>query len=102
MALNFLTRISPENIDKTYMNELNRIKPLSKEDNYSLAKSTDSAKEEKMIRGNLRLVIKIASYYSMISGYEIMDLIQEGNLSLIKAVRKYNPTLGAFSSFATY
>ena len=29
MALNFLTRISPENIDKTYMNELNRIKPLS-------------------------------------------------------------------------
>ena len=101
MALNFLTRISPENIDKTYMNELNRIKPLSKEDNYSLAKSTDSAKEEKMIRGNLRLVIKIAYYYSMISGYEIMDLIQEGNLSLIKAVRKYNPTLGAFSSFAT-
>lgn len=82
---------------------------LSKEQEVELAEQihsdnktvSDSAREH-LIKSNLRLVIKIVKEYKNL-GMEVADLVSEGNLGLIRAVEKFDPTRGArFSTYASY
>ena len=79
--------------------------PLSKEEERSLAlrvAAGDTLAREEFIERNLRLVVHIARSYRS-SNMEFLDLIQEGNVGLIKAVDKYDLEKGvAFSTYATY
>ena len=62
----------------------------------------DKRARERMINANLRLVVNIAKRYSYL-GVPMMDLIEEGNLGLMKAVEKYNPNRGyRFSTYAAW
>lgn len=80
---------------------------LSKDDDSYLlqlkqAENNYWKKREVMIRANLRLVIHIAKRYSN-QGLAVLDLIQEGNIGLMRAVKKFNPQLGfKFSTYATW
>lgn len=85
-----------------YINEISRYKLLSKEEEEELVKrlyeTGDIEVARKLVMANLRLVVKIAMEYK--SAYKnVMDLIQEGNMGLMKAVSKYNPEKGAKLSY---
>lgn len=68
----------------------------------TLARAGDEASRQRMIESNLRLVVKIARRY-VNRGLSLLDLIEEGNLGLIRAVEKFNPDLGfRFSTYATW
>lgn len=67
------------------------------------AKAGDQEAKDKMICSNLRLVVSIAKKYTNTHSLSFLDLIQEGNLGLIKAVERYNPEMGfRFSTYATW
>lgn len=67
-----------------------------------LARSGDEAGRKRMIESNLRLVVKIARRY-LNRGMALLDLIEEGNLGLIRAVEKFDPERGfRFSTYATW
>ncbi|MDR0524881.1 MAG: RNA polymerase sigma factor RpoD/SigA [Spirochaetaceae bacterium] len=85
-----------------YLNEINRIPRENQEEVLSLAQRIqkgDSEAKEKLIRANLRLVVAIARQFP-VSDIPFMDLVQEGNLGLIRAVEKYDPLKN--TKFATY
>ena len=90
---------------RMYLKEIGQVKLLSADEEVDLAKrvaSGDKAAKDKLTEANLRLVVSIAKKYSG-RGLHILDLIQEGNLGLIKAVEKFDFTKGfKFSTYATW
>lgn len=90
---------------KMYLREIGQYDLLSREEEIKLAKAaangSQKAKDD-LVNHNLRLVVSIAKRY-MGRGLTLLDLIQEGNLGLIKAVDKYDVSKGfKFSTYATY
>ncbi|KHD89135.1 MAG: RNA polymerase sigma-32 factor [Bdellovibrio sp. ArHS] len=81
-----------------YLNEIRRYKVLTKEEELVLAKKyfegKDPAAAEALVKANLRFVVKVAAEYSKF-GAKMIDLIQEGNVGLMHAVREFNPYKGA-------
>ncbi|MCX5697548.1 MAG: sigma-70 family RNA polymerase sigma factor [Candidatus Omnitrophica bacterium] len=90
---------------KTYLNEIRNISLLKAEEEVSLSKKIkrgDEQARKAMIRGNLRLVINIAKRF-MYLGIPLLDLIEEGNLGLMKAVDKFDHRKGfRFSTYAAW
>ena len=96
------------NIDdpvRMYLREIGRIPLLSYDEELELAKKVlagDEAAKQKLAESNLRLVVSIAKKY-VGRGMLFLDLIQEGNMGLIKAVEKFDYTKGfKFSTYATW
>ena len=91
---------------KIYMRQIHTIPLLSPEQELYLAKKVadgDEVAKNKLVEANLRLVASIARKYIGKSSLTFLDLIQEGNLGLIKAAEKYDYTRGyKFSTYATY
>lgn len=91
---------------KQYLAEVSKYPVLSREDEFKLAekvyKNKDKEAAQKLVISNLKLVVKIAlEYYN--TYLNILDLIQEGNVGLMHAVKKYNPYKGTkFSTYASF
>ena len=90
---------------RMYLKEIGQVKLLTAEEEVELAKRIaegDQAAKNKLTEANLRLVVSIAKKYSG-RGLHILDLIQEGNTGLIRAVDKFDWTKGnKFSTYATW
>ena len=90
---------------RMYLKEIGKIPLLSTEEEIELAKRMEKGDEEarkKLAEANLRLVVSIAKRYAG-RGMQFLDLIQEGNLGLIKAVEKFDYRKGyKFSTYATW
>jgi RNA polymerase nonessential primary-like sigma factor len=90
---------------RLYLNEIGASKLLTAEEEVQLARQAqkgDIESRQRMIESNLRLVVKIARRY-MNRGLALLDLIEEGNLGLIRAVEKFDPERGfRFSTYATW
>lgn len=90
---------------KVYLKDIGRVALLSPEEEIELAiriANNDKEAKERLTKANLRLVVSIAKKYTG-RGMMFLDLIQEGNLGLIKAVDKFDYTKGfKFSTYATW
>ena len=101
------TKSASSSIDSAsiYLREIGYVPLLSAEEEVyfaRLARDGDEASRQRMIESNLRLVVKIARRY-VNRGLNLLDLVEEGNLGLIRAVEKFDPELGfRFSTYATW
>lgn len=90
---------------ETYLREINETALLSAEDEQELAERIaqgDVRARDRMVRANLRLVVNIARGYTG-KGLGLQDLIEEGNLGLLRAVEGFDPRMGTrFSTYASY
>ena len=90
---------------KMYLKEIGKVDLLSSEEEIELAKRIvegDESAKKRLISANLRLVVSIAKHY-VGRGMQFLDLIQEGNMGLIKAVEKFDHSKGfKFSTYATW
>lgn len=90
---------------ETYLREINETALLSAAEEKELAIQIgegDTAARDRMVRANLRLVVNIARGYSG-KGLSLQDLIEEGNLGLLRAVEGFDPAMGTrFSTYASY
>jgi RNA polymerase primary sigma factor len=90
---------------ETYLREINETALLSAEDEQNLADRIgdgDVRARDRMVRANLRLVVNIARGYTG-KGLSLQDLIEEGNLGLLRAVEGFDPAVGTrFSTYASY
>ena len=104
--------ITAENVDafaddsvRLYLREIGKIPLLTPEEEADLAQRIvkgDKAAKDKMVESNMRLVVSIAKRYSG-RGLDFLDLIQEGNTGLLRAVEKFDPAKGfKFSTYATW
>lgn len=97
--------ISIDDPVRMYLKEIGKIPLLSAEEEIDLAQKMEAGDEyskKKLVEANLRLVVSIAKRY-VGRGMLFLDLIQEGNLGLIKAVEKFDYTKGyKFSTYATW
>ncbi len=91
--------------EQLYLREIGRHPLLTAEEEVHygrLVQKGDAAARKRMIEANLRLVVKMATRY-LYRGLPLMDLIEEGNLGLIRAVEKFDPERGfRFSTYATW
>lgn len=90
---------------ETYLREINETALLTANDEKELAGKIgegDTRARDRMVRANLRLVVNIARGYTG-KGLGLQDLIEEGNLGLMRAVEGFDPTMGTrFSTYASY
>jgi RNA polymerase primary sigma factor len=90
---------------ETYLREINETALLNAKEEKELATligQGDTAARDRMVRANLRLVVNIARGYSG-KGLGLQDLIEEGNLGLLRAVEGFDPAMGTrFSTYASY
>jgi RNA polymerase primary sigma factor len=90
---------------ETYLREINETSLLSADDEHELAIAIgtgDTRARDRMVRANLRLVVNIARGYTG-KGLSLQDLIEEGNLGLLRAVEGFDPAIGTrFSTYASY
>lgn len=90
---------------RMYLSEIGRVDLLSADEEIKLAKliaKGDPVAKQKLAEANLRLVVSIAKKY-IGRGLSFLDLIQEGNIGLFRAVEKFDPTRGfKFSTYATW
>jgi RNA polymerase primary sigma factor len=90
---------------ETYLREINETSLLSANDEQELALAIgkgDTRARDRMVRANLRLVVNIARGYTG-KGLSLQDLIEEGNLGLLRAVEGFDPGVGTrFSTYASY
>ncbi len=90
---------------ETYLREINETALLSADDEHNLAVAIgegDTQARDRMVRANLRLVVNIARGYTG-KGLSLQDLIEEGNLGLLRAVEGFDPGMGTrFSTYASY
>ena len=104
--------ITAENVDefaddsvRLYLREIGKIPLLTPEEEMELAKRIvkgDKKAKDKMVESNMRLVVSIAKRYGG-RGLDFLDLIQEGNTGLLRAVEKFDPDKGfKFSTYATW
>src|SRR5213080_457893 len=90
---------------ETYLREINETALLSADEEKELAdkiEDGDNEARDRMVRANLRLVVNIARGYTG-KGLALQDLIEEGNLGLLRAVEGFDPTMNTrFSTYASY
>src|SRR5260370_18694693 len=90
---------------ETYLREINATPLLSAQEEKDLAyriADGDGEARDRMVRANLRLVVNIARSYTR-KGLGLQDLIEEGNLGLLRAVEGFDPTMNTrFSTYASY
>jgi len=88
-----------------YLKEISRVKLLARDEEITLAQAIQAGDDSarcRLCEANLRLVVSIAKHYAG-RNMSFLDLIQEGNLGLLKAVDKFDPTMGyKFSTYATW
>ncbi len=100
----YLDDISDDSV-RLYLREIGKIPLLSAEEEMELARRViegDKKAKDKMAEANMRLVVSIAKRYSG-RGLDFLDLIQEGNTGLLRAVEKFDPDKGfKFSTYATW
>lgn len=104
-AIDLLDSIGTEDPVRMYLKEIGTVPLLTPEEEYKLAKRKsegDERAKEILIEANLRLVVSIAKRYTG-RGMSFLDLVQEGNLGLIKGVEKFNYEKGyKLSTYATW
>jgi len=92
-------------VTRLYLREIGRTRLLTPKEEVQLARASREgciASRQRMIEANLRLVVKVARAYTQ-RGLPLLDLIEEGNLGLIRAVEKFDPERGCrFSTYATW
>lgn len=90
---------------ETYLREINETSLLSADEEKQLARRIeggDNEARDRMVRANLRLVVNIARSYTG-KGLSLQDLIEEGNLGLLRAVEGFDPSMNTrFSTYASY
>ena len=100
----YLDDVSDDSV-RLYLREIGKIPLLSAEEEMDLARRIvegDKKAKDKMAEANMRLVVSIAKRYSG-RGLDFLDLIQEGNTGLLRAVEKFDPEKGfKFSTYATW
>ena len=100
-----LAKLNADSI-QMYLKEIGRVPLLTTEEEVELAKRKDKGEKEaelRLIEANLRLVVSIAKKFAGARGLSLLDLIQEGNIGLFRAVEKFEYRKGyKFSTYATW
>ena len=100
----YFDEVSDDSV-RLYLREIGKIPLLTSEEELALAQKVvkgDKKAKDKMAEANMRLVVSIAKRYSG-RGLDFLDLIQEGNTGLLRAVEKFDPDKGfKFSTYATW
>jgi RNA polymerase primary sigma factor len=100
-----MAEVSPDDPVRMYLRDIGQIPLINKDMEQDLSKrflDGDRVAKDKLITSNLRLVVSIAKKY-LGRGMQFLDLIQEGNMGLIKATEKFDPDKGfKFSTYATW
>ena len=101
-----VSQVSVDDPVKMYLKDIGKVPLLSSDEEIDLAKRMldgDEYAKAKLSEANLRLVVSIAKRYAGRTSMQFLDLIQEGNIGLLKAVEKFDPTKGfRFSTYATW